>query len=79
MKYVVDTDVVKVFVTIEGYHPMVRMKDGGWIEMAAFPPNAMGLVNALDFCVNAASGKFYPRRVMKENKKETLMLTGGVS
>lgn len=62
-KKVLDTDIVKINQSQEGFHTFIKMQDGGWIEMAAFENDLKGLVNALDLATNAAAGKFYPRRL----------------
>ena len=60
-KIILDTPICKIFQT-HGYQVYIRAKDGLWVEMAIFPDDLTGLVNALDLSVNACSGKFFPAK-----------------
>lgn len=66
-KLILNTEIVKIELSSEGYHTLVKMQDGGWLEHAAFSPDLKGLVNALDLATNCAAGKFFPRRVRKSD------------
>jgi len=61
-RVILNTEIVKIFQTNDGYHTQVAMQEGGWLEMATFPNDLKGLVAALDLATNCAAGKFYPRR-----------------
>jgi len=67
-KLILDTDIVKIEQSQEGYHTLIKMQDGGWLEHATFPNELKGLVNALDLATNACAGKFYPKRTWMENR-----------
>lgn len=61
-KVILDTAICKIFQKSTGYHTYIKAQDGSWVEMAAYPGELKGLVNALDLAVNACSGKFYPAK-----------------
>lgn len=62
-KTILNTEIVKIVQTDEGFHTYIKMQEGGWLEHATFPPELKGLVNALDLATNCAAGKFYPKRI----------------
>lgn len=62
-KQILNTEIVQIQQEQDGYHTYVAMQEGGWLEMATFPNDLKGLVNALDLATNCASGKFYPKSV----------------
>jgi hypothetical protein len=62
-KKILDTDIVRIVLTDEGYNVFIKMQNGSWLEHAPFEGDLKGLVNALDLAVNCCAGKFYPRRL----------------
>lgn len=60
-KIVVDTEIIKVFLTEEGYIAHIRAQDGSVLEHQPFPGNVQGLVNALDLATQVCAGKFFLR------------------
>jgi hypothetical protein len=62
-KNILNTEIVKIEQDQNGYRTFVAMQNGGWLEMATFPNELKGLVNALDLATNCAAGKFFPKRI----------------
>lgn len=63
-KQILNTEIVRIEQSNNGYHTFVMMQDGGWLEMATFSNDLKGLVNALDLSTNCVSGKFYPKKTV---------------
>ncbi len=67
-KLILNTELVKIEQSQNGYHTLIKMQDGGWLEHATFPNELKGLVNALDLATNACAGKFYPKCTWSEHR-----------
>lgn len=74
MKEVLNTQMCKINLTESGYQVLVKMSRGGWIEMETLPGNLEGLVTALQLSTEVCAGKFFPRKVLEENKVERKLL-----
>lgn len=67
MKTILDTEIIKVFLTNEGYVPIIKMEGDNWLEHMPFPANLQGLVNAMQLATECCAGKFYPKRIYKKS------------
>lgn len=83
---ILNTDIVRIELSGDGFETYIKCQDGGWLQHATFPPGQEGLVNALDLATNCAAGKFYPKRYIPEQSKDarrigfdTRLIPGGRS
>jgi hypothetical protein len=73
MKYILQTDLVRIIDDKTQYAVHIRLSKGGWIEHEPFERKQSGLVAALLLAADVNAGKFFPRRVINE-KSEPLMI-----
>lgn len=64
---VLNTPLVKIFHTKQGYEMEIMSKDGTIIQMQPYKNDLEGLVNAVSLSAEILAGKFYPVGIKKEN------------
>lgn len=69
-KNILDTDIVKIKLTEEGYCAFIKMQNGSWLEHTPYENDLKGLVAVLDLAVNCCAGKFYPRRLASKHLED---------
>lgn len=64
---ILNTPLVKIIQTKQGYEMEIMAKDGTIIQMQPYKNDLEGLVNAVSLSAEILAGKFYPVSIKKEN------------
>jgi hypothetical protein len=65
MNYIVNTPLVKVFKSSNGYEMHITAKNGAIIEHEPFPSTLEGMVAAISLSAEICAGKFFLKSVLQ--------------
>jgi len=71
-KLILDTDVCRIYLKGGEHKVLIAMSDGGWLEHQPFPGDLKGLIAALDLSMNVIAGKFWVKKVHKNEPAEAI-------
>lgn len=72
--FIVNTPLVQVFASKNGYEMHITCKDGSVIAHQPFPPTLEGMVAAISLSAEICAGKFYLNSIVSE--KQTSLKIG---